>query len=60
MSKLFNFSNIRIAALSVVAMFFFWMNGSAQCKDFTISVKGDTLNCTDVKDLKQGKWVVRY
>lgn len=60
MSKLFNFSNIRIAALSVVAMLFFWMSGSAQCKDYTISVKGDTLNCTDIKDLKQGKWVIRY
>lgn len=30
----------------------------AQCKTFKIGVKGDTLNCTDYKDLKQGKWVV--
>lgn len=60
MNQLFNFSNLRIPALSVMAMLLFWMNGSAQCKDYSISVKGDTLNCTDMKDLKQGKWVVRY
>lgn len=59
MQKTFICSNIRRLILSAVAAFIFWMNGSAQCKDFTISVKGDTLNCTDVKDLKQGKWVVR-
>ena len=53
-------SNIRMLMLSAVATLLFWMNGAAQCKDFTIGVKGDTLNCTDVKDLKQGKWVIRY
>lgn len=31
--------------------------GYAQCKDFTISPKGDTINCTDNQDKKQGKWV---
>lgn len=53
-------SNIRMLMLSAVATLLFWMNGAAQCKDFTIGVKGDTLNCTDVNDLKQGKWVIRY
>ena len=31
----------------------------AQCKEYIIGVKGDTLNCTDIKGLKQGRWVVR-
>jgi len=29
-----------------------------QCKTYMIGVHGDTLNCTDKTDLKQGKWVV--
>ena len=36
------------------------LNGFSQLKDYSISVKGDTLNATDVKGLKQGKWVHRY
>jgi hypothetical protein len=44
-------------------IFFFLMLVSstafAQCKEFVIGVKGDTLNCVDVKGLKQGRWVVR-
>lgn len=35
------------------------LNGFAQCKTFMIGAKGDTLNCTDVKGLRQGRWVVR-
>jgi hypothetical protein len=31
---------------------------SAQCKTYKIGVKGDTLNCTDQKNLKQGKWLI--
>ena len=30
----------------------------SQCKTYMIGVHHDTLNCTDTKDLKQGKWVV--
>ncbi len=30
----------------------------AQCKTFKLSSNGDTLNCTDTKGLKQGKWVI--
>lgn len=52
-------SNLRRLILSAVALFLFWMSGTAQCKDFTIGIKGDTLNCSDVKGLKQGKWVNR-
>jgi hypothetical protein len=36
------------------------LNAYSQCKTYIIGVKGDTLNCTDMKDLRQGKWVIRY
>lgn len=29
----------------------------AQCKTFIIGKRGDTLNCTDYSNLKQGKWI---
>jgi antitoxin component YwqK of YwqJK toxin-antitoxin module len=32
----------------------------AQWKDYTIGAKGDTLNCTDKQDKKQGRWVNHY
>ncbi len=32
-------------------------NGYGQCKTFMIGVKGDTLNCTDTKGKKQGRWI---
>jgi hypothetical protein len=35
------------------------LNLNAQCKTYDIGVKGDTLNCTDVKGKKQGKWIER-
>jgi hypothetical protein len=34
--------------------------GFAQWKDYTVGPKGDTLNCTDMQDKKQGKWVNHY
>jgi len=33
------------------------INGYSQCKTFKIGVKGDTLNCVDLKGMKQGRWV---
>ena len=36
------------------------LNGYGQYKSFIIGVKGDTLNCVDLKGRKQGKWVMRY
>ncbi len=32
----------------------------SQCKSYKLSPKGDTLNCIDRNDLKQGKWVNRF
>jgi len=32
---------------------------NAQCKTFRLSAQGDTLNCIDKNNKKQGKWVVR-
>lgn len=34
--------------------------GFAQWKDFTISPKGDTLNCLDKQDRRQGRWVNHF
>ena len=34
------------------------VKGFTQCKTFIIGVKGDTLNCVDMKGMKQGRWVV--
>ncbi len=34
------------------------LGSSAQWKDYTISVRGDTINRVDMKGLKQGPWVV--
>lgn len=42
-----------------ILFLFAGFNAAAQCKDYIISVKGDTLNCTDMKGLKQGPWVIR-
>ncbi|MEP7109069.1 MAG: hypothetical protein ABI760_13840 [Ferruginibacter sp.] len=52
-----HFLKIRKLGLIVVAILMFLINGSAQYKDFSLSPKGDTLNATDNKGLKQGKWV---
>ncbi|MFN5135624.1 MAG: hypothetical protein ACK5DG_09945 [Chitinophagaceae bacterium] len=54
------FSNLRILMICVTAPLMFWMNGAAQCKEFIIGAKGDTLNCVDMKGLKQGRWVNKF
>ena len=48
---------IRFACFTVV-LFTVGFNASAQYKSFLMSVKGDTINIVDKKNLKQGKWVV--
>ncbi len=42
-----------------VFMLFIYISGNGQCKEYIIGVKGDTLNCVDKKDRKQGPWVLR-
>lgn len=43
----------------LLPLFIFSVNFSfAQCKTYQLSAKGDTLNCTDYKGMKQGKWIV--
>jgi hypothetical protein len=51
--------NLRSIVITAVALFFFGINGNAQCKEFIIGVKGDTLNCKDSKGWRQGKWLNR-
>jgi hypothetical protein len=36
------------------------LRGYSQWKTYIISPKGDTLNCVDGKDLKQGRWVNHF
>ena len=35
------------------------ISSNAQWKSYMIGVKGDTLNCVDQNNLKQGRWVTR-
>lgn len=53
-------SNLRNLTLTAIAIAFFWISGSAQCVTYTISVKGDTINCKDANGLRQGPWVNRF
>lgn len=48
---------MRCLILPLFIIFSIAANG--QCKTFRISSKGDTLNCVDMKGLKQGKWLVQ-
>ena len=34
-------------------------NVNAQCKEYIIGVNGDTLNCVDMNNKKQGRWVIK-
>ena len=47
--------------MRVIIIFFLLIsiNGIGQWKDYKISVRGDTLNRVDMKDKKQGPWVIR-
>jgi hypothetical protein len=35
------------------------LNAHSQCKTFVLASNGDTLNCVDNKDRKQGKWTIQ-
>ena len=41
----------------ILFLFVFSIHGFSQCRTFKIGVKGDTLNCVDLKGRKQGRWV---
>ena len=45
--------------LLFLLLLFVATQGIAQCKSFTITDNGDTLNCIDAKDQKQGKWAIK-
>jgi hypothetical protein len=49
--------NKRCFLLSLLA-FAVIFNCVAQCRTYMIGIKGDTLNCTDFQNRKQGKWTV--
>ena len=38
---------------------FLSIHAESQCKTFRLNTNGDTLNCTDINGLKQGKWINR-
>lgn len=47
--------------LALIIMFFVVTEyTSAQCKSFRVNDRGDTLNCIDKADKKQGKWINHY
>ena len=41
----------------LILFLFVSIHGFSQCRAFKIGVRGDTLNCVDVKGKKQGRWV---
>ena len=48
---------LRQLILIGIGVFLFVFSGSAQYKGYSLSLKGDTINVTDKKGLKQGRWV---
>jgi hypothetical protein len=44
----------------LLLIIFFTLGTQAQCVSYFIGVKGDTLNCIDKANKKQGKWINRY
>lgn len=48
---------LRQLILIGIGLFFFFLNGNAQYKSYSLSPDGDTLNVIDKNGLKQGKWV---
>ena len=44
----------------LITVLIFTDYASAQCKSFRVTDRGDTLNCIDKVDKKQGKWINHY
>ena len=49
---------MRLLVLLTVAFFTSFAGNAQKWKSYIIRVKGDTLNCVDQKNRKQGRWVV--
>ncbi len=47
---------MRLFLIPLVLLIF--SDSSGQCLTYKISSKGDTLNCTDLKGIKRGQWVI--
>ena len=43
----------------IILLLFVSFNVNAQCKEYIIGVNGDTLNCVDMNNKKQGRWVIK-
>ena len=48
----------KIQHLVIIAALLLSLNAAAQHKSYLLSAKGDTINVVDIKNSKQGKWVV--
>ena len=46
--------------LLLLFFLFISINSYSQWKSYAIGAKGDTLNCIDKRELKQGKWVIHH
>ncbi len=44
--------------LMLLLLLIFSSRAMAQCKTYIMSTKGDTLNCIDEQNKKQGKWII--
>ncbi len=43
----------------VAPFILFSLQGITQCKTYRLTTTGDTVNCTDMKNQKQGKWKIK-
>jgi hypothetical protein len=43
----------------IVPLLFIGLQSRTQCKTYRLTSTGDTINCTDMKNQKQGKWKIR-
>ena len=51
---------MRSSITLIVLLIIMYNNTYAQCKSFRVTDRGDTLNCIDNVDKKQGKWINHY
>ena len=51
---------MKYLALILACLLILGIKSFSQCKTFRITGRGDTLNCVDYNNNKQGKWVIHY